>query len=80
MLEPRLIEYHLSKVQKEIGEKLTLANTYFRLVKPIEENLKRYSSLGKKSNRRLLLNTIFAPLKISLEILESLGIALIRFR
>ena len=80
MLEPRLIEYHLSKVQKEIGEKLTLANTYFRLVKPIEENLKRYSRLGNKSNQRLLLDIIFAPLKISLEILKSLGISLIRFR
>ncbi len=80
MLEPRLIEYNLSKVQKEIGEKLTLANTYFRLVKPIEENLKRYSSLGKLSNRRLLLGAIFAPLKISFEILKSLGIAVVRFR
>jgi hypothetical protein len=80
MLEPRLIEFHLSKVQKEIGEGSTLANTYFRLVKPIEENLKRYSNLEKESAHSILLSILFAPFKISLEILKSLGVAVLRLR
>ena len=80
MLEPRIIEYHLSKVQKEIGETSTLANTYFRLVKPIEENLKIYANLENLNKVSLLTDIILAPLRISIEILKSLGFAAIRFR
>ena len=80
MLEPRLIEYYLSKVQKEIGETSTLANTYFRLVKPIEENLKVYANLERLNKVSFFTGIILAPLKILIEILKSLGIAAIRFR
>ena len=80
MLEPRLIEYHLSKVQKEIGETSTLANTYFRLVKPTEENLKIYANLEKQNRLSFVVGIIFAPVRISIEIFKSLGFATIRFR
>lgn len=80
MLEPKLIEYHLSKVQKEFGETATLANTYFRLVKPIEENLKVYANLEKQNKSSLLVGIILAPIRISIEILKSVGFATIRFR
>jgi len=80
MLEPRIIEFHLTKVQKEIGETSTLANTYFRLVKPIEENLKRYSNLEKQATYSIMLGVLSAPFKIFFEIFKSLGIAALKFR
>jgi len=80
MLEPRIIEFHLTKVQKEIGEDKTLANSYFRLVKPIEENLIRYSNLESPTTYRILLDAFSAPLRIFLEILKSIAIAAIKSR
>ena len=80
MLEPRLIEHHLSKIQKEVGEKSTLANTYFRLVKPIEENLKQYSNLEKQIRFPLHFSVISSFFKISYEILKSVIVAVIKKR
>jgi hypothetical protein len=80
MLNSRLIDFHLTKVQREIGEDSTLANTYFRLVKPIEENLKVYSKLKNQDIRSFLLELFLAPFKISLEISKSLGIATLKSR
>jgi hypothetical protein len=64
MLEPRIIEFHLTKVQKEIGEVKTLANSYFRLVKPIEENLSRYSNLESPTTYTILLDASSVPFRI----------------
>jgi hypothetical protein len=80
MLDPRLIDFHLTKVQRKIGEDSTLANTYFRLVKPIEENLKVYSNLNKQGIGSFTLKLFAAPFKIFLEISKSLGIAALKFR
>jgi len=80
MLEPRIIEFHLTKVQKEIGEVKTLANSYFRLVKPIEENLSRYSNLESPTTYTILLDASSVPFRIFLEILKSIVIAAIKSR
>ena len=80
MLDPRLIEYHLSKVQKEIGEKATLANTYFRLVKPIEESLKRYVNLEQPDRFSLIFSYITTIFQIFIEIIRSISIAVIKTR
>jgi hypothetical protein len=78
MLEPRIIEFLLTKVQKEIGESLTLANNYFRLVKPTEENLIRYSNLERLSKKTILFDLLNTPIKIFLELIKSMAIAVIK--
>ena len=80
MFEPRIIEFHLSRVQKEIGENLTLANSYFRLVKPIEENLNRYSNLVTTAKFTILLNLLYSPFRIFFEVLKSIAIATVKSR
>ena len=80
MLEPRILEFHLTNVQKEIGEVKTLANTYFRLVKPIEENLSRYSNLERPTTYTILFDAFSAPFRIFLELLKSIVIAVIKSR
>ncbi len=80
MLDPGLIDFHLTKVQREIGEGSTLANSYFRLVKPIEENLKVYSNLDRQGICSFTLELLAAPFKIFSEISKSLGIAALKFR
>ncbi len=78
MLDPRIIEFHLTKIQQEIGEDKTLANSYFRLVKPIDENLKRYSNLESPTKYKILLDAFSALLRIFFEILKSIAIAVIK--
>lgn len=80
MLKPRIIDFHLSRVQKEIGINLILANSYFRLVKPTEENLSRYSNLTASTIFTIPLQFFYSLCRILFELLKSVAIAMIKSR
>lgn len=77
MRDPQLLEYHLSETQKFLNLPGSLPNSYFRLVKPTEENLNIYKSLTETRRFSHIRLAFVAPILIFKEVLWSISIAVL---
>ena len=78
MYRPNDLDDFLFRIRGQYPHQNTTPNPFFYLVKPTEENLVKYNLRGKNSRFRLILDFIFFLPLVSIALVKSLSIAIVR--
>jgi hypothetical protein len=79
-LDPRGLDEFLSRIKTEFTDSDLIANPFLSLVKPTEENLKKYYVSKSESRFWFGMNTIGVIPRILLNILYSVAISMVKIR
>ena len=77
-ISPKDLDEFLSQIRKEFGDSELIANPFLSLVKPTEENLKKYHLFKPKSRFWFGLNAIGVIPRIFLNIFYSVAISIVK--
>lgn len=77
-INPKDLDEFLSQIKKDFGDSDLIANPFFSLVKPTEENLKKYQLSKPRSKFWFVLNVIGVIPRILLHVLYSAAISIVK--